>query len=74
VSNVILADITIETLLTAIDVIRSMILSLRAKGQGTWQLEEYDAELAAIKQSGDLNFFAIYSVGERINAEIGAIV
>ena len=74
VSNVILTAITIETLPTAIDVIRSMILSLRAKGQGTWQMEEYDAELAAIKQSGDLNFFAIYSVGERINAEIGAII
>ena len=74
VSNVILADITIETLPTAIDVIRSMILSVRAKGQGTWQLEECDAELAAIKQSGDLNFYTIYSVVERINAEIGAII
>ena len=74
VSNVILADITIETLPTAIDVIRSMILSVRAKGQGTWQLEECDAELGAIKQSGDLNFYTIYSVAERINAEIGAII
>ena len=73
VSNVILSDITIETLPTAIDVIRSMILSVRAKGQGTWQLDESDAELAAIKQSGDLNFYTIYSAVERINAEIGAI-
>ena len=73
VNNIILADITLETLPTAIDVIRSMILSVRAKGQGTWPLEECDAELAAIKQSGDLNFYTIYSVVERINAEIGAI-
>ena len=73
VNNVILADITLETLPTAIDVIRSMILSVRAKGQGTWQMEEYDAELAAVKQSGVLNFYTIYSVVERINAEIGAI-
>ncbi len=73
VSNVILADITVETLPTAIDVIRSMILSVRAKGQGTSQLEEYDAELETIKQSGDLNFYTIYSAAERINAEIGVI-
>ncbi len=73
VSNVIFSDISIETLATAIDVVRSMIMSVRAKGQGTWQLDESDAELAAIKQSGDLNFYTIYSVVERINAEIGAI-
>ena len=73
VSNVLLADITLETLPTAIDVIRSMVLSVAAKGQGTSQMEAYDAELAAIQQSGDLNVYTIYSVVERINAEIGAI-
>ncbi|NTU78517.1 MAG: hypothetical protein HGA45_03800, partial [Chloroflexales bacterium] len=40
VSHVILADITIETLPTAIDIIRSMIMSVRAKGQGAGPLEE----------------------------------
>lgn len=74
VSNVIFADITIGMLPAAIDVIRSMIMSVRAKGQGTWQMEEVDAELAAIKQSDDLNFYAIYSVVERVNAEIGAVI
>jgi len=73
VSNVLLADINIETLPNAIDVIRSMILSVRAKGQGTWQLDECDAELGTINQSGDLNFYTLYSVAERINAEIVAI-
>ncbi|MBI5116241.1 pyruvate, phosphate dikinase [Candidatus Poribacteria bacterium] len=73
VNHVILANITPETLPIAIDVVRSMILNVRAKGQGTWQLEECDAELAAIKQSSELNFYTIYSIFERINAEIGAI-
>ena len=56
VNNVILADISLETLPTAIDVIRSMILSVRAKGQGTWQLEECDAELGGHQAIGRSQF------------------
>lgn len=73
VTNVILADVTLEKLPAAIDVIRSMILNVCAKGQGTPQLEKYADELSAIKQSKELNFYTIYSVVERINAEMSSI-
>ncbi|UCD58213.1 MAG: hypothetical protein JSV16_03620, partial [Candidatus Hydrogenedentota bacterium] len=73
VNNVVLADITVETLPVAIDVINSMILSVRAKGQGSRKLEEYSSELLDLKQSSELNFYTVYSIVERINAEIAAI-
>ncbi|MBI4831475.1 MAG: hypothetical protein HY801_07955, partial [Candidatus Lindowbacteria bacterium] len=73
INNVVLADITPDTLPVAIDVVRSMIQNVRAKGQGTRQLDECDAELATIKQSSELNFYTICSIFERINAEIGSI-
>jgi phosphohistidine swiveling domain-containing protein len=74
VSNVVLADITTDTLPVAIDVTRSMIKSVWAKGQGTPRLEACDIELRTIKQSGEWDFYTIYSVAERINAEIGTII
>ncbi len=73
VNNVILANITTETLPVAIDVMRSMILNVRAKGQGTRMLEESANKLLALKGSGKLNLYTAYSVVERINAEIGVI-
>ncbi len=71
-SNVILADITVEALPLAIDVMHSMILSVRAKGQCTKKIRDYGRQLLALKESSDLNFYTVYSIVERINAEIGA--
>ena len=73
-NDVILADVTLEKLPVAIDVVCSMILNVCAKGQGTPQLENCVGELSAIKQSRELNFYTIYSIVERINAEIAAII
>ncbi len=74
VSHVLLADIHAGTFPTAIDVLRSMILSVRAKGQGTRRLDAYDVELAAVGRSARLNFYAVYAVLERIHEEITAII
>jgi phosphohistidine swiveling domain-containing protein len=73
VNNVILADITIDALPVAIDVMHSMVLNVCAKGLGTQELEAYSNEVLALKDSSELNFYTAYSVVERINAEIGAI-
>jgi phosphohistidine swiveling domain-containing protein len=73
VNNVILADITSETLPVALDVIHSMVLNVRAKGQGTEELEHYASQLLELKHSSGLNFYTVYSILERIDAEIGVI-
>ncbi len=66
-----LAEVTLDALPLTIDVIHSMVLNVRAKGQGSDELEEYSRQLLELKHSSELNFYTVYSIVERIDAEIG---
>ncbi|RJP16595.1 MAG: hypothetical protein C4520_18355 [Candidatus Abyssobacteria bacterium SURF_5] len=73
ICNMKLAEITIEALPLTIDIIHSMVLNIRAKGQGTDDLEKDSQQLLDLKHSSELNFYTIYSIVERIDAEISVV-
>ncbi|GAB4345667.1 MAG: hypothetical protein Kow0099_26180 [Candidatus Abyssubacteria bacterium] len=73
INNITLDEITPDTLPVALDVIHSMVLNVRAKGQGTKELEQLASQLLEVKYSSGLNFYSVYSIVERIDAEIGVI-
>ena len=74
VSNVLLADISIETLSYRHRCHPFNDPEREGKRSGNLAAGRMRCRTGTIKQSGDLNFYTLYSVAERINAEIGAII